>query len=95
VPDLGGANKQTRLRYRRRLRNTGSPAFEVVKYISDLIPGERALARVSKDGCESVRRVHPSKRLRSLASGRAEPVIGRAFARPVGEVGILHRLFSG
>jgi hypothetical protein len=32
-------------------------------------PEERALARVSKDGRESMRCVHPSRRLRSLSSG--------------------------
>src|ERR1017187_2371444 len=34
-------------------------------------PEERALARVSKDGRKHRRRVHPSRRLRSLSSGRA------------------------
>jgi hypothetical protein len=32
---------------------------------------ERALARVSKDGCNTRTRGHPSRRLRSLSSGRA------------------------
>src|ERR1700742_1124851 len=34
-------------------------------------PEERALARVPKDGPESVPYLHPSRRLQSLASGRA------------------------
>ena len=34
---------------------------------------------VSKDGCAFMRCVHPSRRI-------AEPVIGRAFARPLGKL---------
>src|SRR5882757_9540478 len=44
-------------------RNTGSPALAVVKHISDLILRSAPLARVSKDGRESLRCVHPSRRL--------------------------------
>jgi hypothetical protein len=55
-----------------------------VEFISDLILRSAFFTRVSKDGRESTLCGHPSRRLRSLSSGRVEPVIGRAFARPVG-----------
>jgi hypothetical protein len=53
-------------------------------------PEERALARVSKDGCESMRCVHPFETL----APQAPPAI---TAKPLrrDEVGILHRLLSG
>ena len=54
-----------------RLWNTGSAAFAGVRD-TDPRPEERALARVSKDGRESMRCVHPSRRsLRKLLRMRS------------------------
>jgi hypothetical protein len=51
-------------------------------------PEERALARVSKDGRESLCCVHPSRRLRSLSSGRASRGPGGKLLR-------MRRVFVG
>ena len=71
-------------------RNTGSPALAVVKHISDLILRSAPLARVSKDGRESLRCVHPSRRLlRKLLRMRSVSFTGSFAGDDDWECGVL------